>query len=381
LPQKIARRVVANLDAAPTPLAPIVPLVETAHERIVLEIMRGCPNGCRFCQAGMINRPARLRSVETLLAQAEAIYHNTGYDEIGLLSLSSSDYPQLNELTARLTEKFEPRGVNLSLPSLRVNRKLLELPQQLGAVRRGGLTLAPEAGSDRLRAVINKDVTNDHLLDACAEAFRRGWRNLKLYFMIGLPTETEDDIAAIADLCNRAAAAAPGKIRGAVINCAVSNFIPKPFTPFQWCPMDAPETLRAKQSLLLRHIDRRRVDCKTHDRETGALEAALARGDRRLGAVIKTAFERGARLENWSEHFKLATWESAFASHHLTISQFSELRFAPDEILPWSHIDLGVSDDFLRREYAKSIAAERTASCVDSCAGCGVGGYGWQVVN
>ncbi|MDR0868673.1 MAG: TIGR03960 family B12-binding radical SAM protein [Planctomycetota bacterium] len=344
LPAKIARRVVADLDAAPVSLAPIVPLVETAHERVVLEIMRGCPNGCRFCQAGQINRPVRYRSVATLLAHADAIYRATGYDEIGLLSLSSSDYPHLEELTTALDAKFAPLGVGLSLPSLRVNSKLLDLPRRLQTVRKSGLTFAPEAGSDRLRAVINKRVTNEDLLAGCEEAFRRGWKAVKLYFMLGLPTETDDDVLAIAELCN-AAAGRRGKI-----TCAVGNFIPKPFTPLQWCPMTAPEILRARQQLLLRSVNRRAVDCKCHDIEVSVLEAALARGDRRLGKVILAAWQNGARLDNWSEHFNRAAWEKAFAENGLTPAEFAEREFSPDAILPWSHLD-AANEDWLRREY------------------------------
>lgn len=370
--KKILRRAVKDLSAARAPLRPVVPVVETAHERVVLEIMRGCPNGCRFCQAGIINRPVRWRTADELAAQAEAIYACTGFDEIGLLSLSSSDYPELDALTEKLDTAFAPRGVNLSLPSLRVNERFLELPKKFKTVRKAGLTLAPEAGSDRLRAVINKDVTNENLLKACAEAFANGWQAVKLYFMIGLPTETDADVEAVADLCNAAAGLCRKRGRGAVVTCSVSNFIPKPFTPFQWEGMVAPDELRRRQGLIAARAHRKLVDFKAHDTGITSLEGAFARGGRELGAVILHAWEHGARLDNWTEYFRLDLWDAAFAAAGLDREVMAARRFPVGGDTPWRKIDIGVTEDFLRREYEKSLTGERTPACTRACSGCGV---------
>lgn len=368
----IQRRVVRDFDHSRINLRPVVPIVEVAHERVVLEIMRGCPNGCRFCQAGVINRPVRWRRADDLVAEAETIYACTGYDEIGLLSLSSSDYPELDELTEKLDAAFAPRGVNLSLPSLRVNERFLELPKKFKTVRKSGLTLAPEAGSDRLRAVINKDVTNENLLKACAEAFARGWQAVKLYFMIGLPTETDEDVVAIAELSNAAARLCKKRGRGAAVTCSVSNFIPKPFTPFQWEGMDAAEELARKQRLIANAVNRKLVDFKAHDIGISTMEGAFARAGRELGPVILRAWEQGARLDNWTEYFLPAVWDAAFAAAGLDKVAMARRAFPVGGDTPWRKIDIGISEDFLRREYEKSRRAERTPACGRGCAGCGV---------
>ncbi len=375
----VKRRVLESFATYPLPQKPVVPVVESVHERAVLELMRGCPNGCRFCQAGMACRPVRERPVPAVLAGAEGCYRNTGYDEIGLLSLSTSDYSGFDELLEKLDAHFTPMGVNVSLPSLRVDHALHAIPKRLTSVRKSGLTIAPEAGSDRLRAAINKDVTNEDLLNSVEEAFRQGWKAVKLYFMIGLPTETDEDVAAIAELANAAARMqARGKARGPAITASVSNFVPKPFTPFQWEAMDAVEELRRKQDIVARLIDRKKVSYKAHDPEVSFLEGTLSRADRRVGRVVLRAWRAGARLDAWSDFFRPALWRDAFAAEGLAPETFALPERSPGLSLPWSHIDSGLSEAFFLRERARSREGVRTGKCAaGSCAGCGVAGCGY----
>lgn len=376
----VKRRVLESFATYPLPQKPVVPVVETVHERAILELMRGCPNGCRFCQAGMACRPVRERPVSAVLAGAEGCYRNTGYDEIGLLSLSTSDYSQFDRLLAQLDERFTPLGVNVSLPSLRVDHALHAIPKRLTSVRKSGLTIAPEAGSDRLRAAINKDVTNENLLASVQEAFRQGWKSVKLYFMIGLPTETDEDVAAIAELANAAARMqGKSKSRGPAITASVSNFVPKPFTPFQWEPMDTVEELRRKQDILARLVDRRKVSYKAHDPEVSFLEGALSRADRRAGRVMLRAWQNGARMDAWSDFFRPALWREAFAAEGLDPVQFANLERPTATPLPWEHIDSGLSRAFFLRERAYCASGVRTAKCgPGSCAGCGVSGCAFR---
>lgn len=367
----VQRRVLENFATHPLPEHPVVPVIETVHERAVLELMRGCANGCRFCQAGMVCRPVRERPVEALMAGAEECYRNTGFDQIGLLSLSTSDYSRFDELLAALDDRFSPQGVNISLPSLRVDHALAAIPKRLTSVRKSGLTIAPEAGSDRLRAAINKDVTNENLLNSVQEAFGQGWKSVKLYFMVGLPTETDEDVAAIAELAN-AAAQMQGRGRGTAITASVSNFVPKPFTPFQWEKMESVAELKRKQDIISRLIDRKRVSYKAHDPEVSVLEGTLSRGDRRVGAVMRRAWELGARLEAWSDHFRPDIWQQAFAECGLD-PQALLCERPTVSVLPWDCVDSGLSREFLLRERSKSLHGERTAKCAPgSCAGCGI---------
>ena len=375
-PYPVRRRVLENFAAFAPPRCPVVPVVETVHERIVLEIMRGCPNGCRFCQAGMICRPLRERPVAGLVENARENFRRTGYDEIGLLSLSTSDYGHFDQLLAELDAEFAPLGVNISLPSLRVDHTLTGIPKRLHSVRKSGLTIAPEAGTDRLRAVINKDVTNDNLLASVEEAFRQGWRNVKLYFMIGLPTETDEDVAAIVELSNAAGRLRPrGKARGAAVTASVSNYIPKPFTPFQWEEMDSPEEFARKQDIIARGVCRKNVDFKGHDPRVSFLEGVFARADRRLGAAILHAWRAGARLEAWSDHFRPELWEEAFRAAGIDARRYACASRALDAVLPWEHIDSGLRREFFLREREKSRQQVPTPQCsAESCAGCGVAG-------
>ncbi len=372
-PATVRRRLVADLDAAPHPVRPVVPTAETAHERVTVEIMRGCPNGCRFCQAGMIHRPRRVRSVETVCRLAHEGLANTGYDEIGLLSLSTGDHPDFGALVTALDDAFAPQRVSLSLPSLRVDAALRGIPSRVRSVRKGGFTSAPEAGAERLRAVINKAVSDADLLAGAEAAFQAGWRTVKLYFMIGLPTETDEDVDAIAALANRVAALRRGKKGGRAVTLSVSNFVPKPWTPFQWHGMDAPDVLRQKQQRIADAVDSRRIAFHGHDVETSILEGALARGDRRLGAVVLAAWRAGARLCAWTEHFRPDLWRAAFADAGRDPAAEACRARTPGGPLPWGHLDGGVAEAFLLREREKALAAERTAPCAPGrCPGCGV---------
>lgn len=381
LPFPIERRVVVDFPAAPQVRKPIVPIHETVHERAVLEIMRGCPNGCRFCQAGYTTRPQRERSPESLRQAAGDCLAATGYDEVGLLSLSTSNHSQFDQLVETLDSELAPRGISLSLPSLRVDHALSGIPSRVASVRKSGLTVAPEAGSDRLRAVINKHVKNDDLLAAAEEAFSRNWRQMKLYFMVGLPTETEEDVLAIARLSEAAARKKPrggpgGKGGGrAPIHLSVSNFVPKAHTVFQWCGAAHPDIWAARQRLIAENVNRRLVAYHGHDVSTSLLEAVISRGDRRLGAVILSAWKKGARLDAWSEHFQPGVWNEAFMEHGLDPVAIATRDIALDAPLPWDHISMGISKEFFLREWKKAHEAAWTAACgKGSCAGCGVAG-------
>ena len=384
-PFPVGRRVVTDFDAAPQVRRPVVPIHETVHERAVLEIMRGCPNGCRFCQAGYATRPVRERDPEKLFSAVMDCLAATGYDEVGLLSLSTSNYSRFDELLSRLDAELAPKGVGLSLPSLRVDHALSGIPARLASVRKSGLTVAPEAGSDRLRAVINKDVKNSDLLAAAEEAFRRNWRQMKLYFMIGLPTETDEDVAAIAELSEEAARKRGGGGKGgkgaggkAAIHLSVSNFVPKAHTAFQWFGADHPDRWSEKQRLLAARVNRRLVAYHGHDVSTSLLEAALARGDRRLGRVILSAWRLGARLDAWTEHFRPAAWNEAFRENGLDPVALATRAIEPGSPLPWDHIDNGMDPRFLLREWERALTGNKTDACAPGqCAGCGIAGCGF----
>ncbi len=382
VPFPVQRSIVKDMDAAWQPVKPVVPIHETVHERVVLEIMRSCPNGCRFCQAGFATRPLRERSPKDLYNAACQAITATGYDEIGLLSLSTSNYSRFDELVEMLDTEFAPQGVGLSLPSLRVDHALAKLPARFKTVRKSGLTVAPEAGSDRLRAVINKDVKNSDLLKAAEEAFNQGWQQIKLYFMLGLPTETDEDALAIADLAHQAALRKKRGPKGKpAITLSVSNYVPKPFTPFQWCGAAGPEVWTHRQKLLADTINRRLALFKGHGVSTSLLEAAISRADRRMGNVMLTAWRKGARLDAWSEYFQPGLWNEAFTKCGLEPVQLACRDIPVDTPLPWDHIDCGVSKAFLRRELEKALTATPTAACgKESCAGCGVAECGFATL-
>ncbi len=381
VPTKIKKRIVEDMDKAPYPEKLVMPYIETVHDRIVLEIYRGCIRGCRFCQAGMVYRPIREKSVETLCKQAKCLYDNTGYDEISLISLSISDYSELPALTDSLLEWTDDAHVSLSLPSLRIDSFSEELMKKVSSVRTGGITFAPEAGTQRLRDVINKNVSEEDLMRSVGIAFRGGKSNVKLYFMNGLPTETDDDIRGIAALAKKVvdqyfALPKPERPKGLGVTVSVSCFVPKPFTPFQWEKQDTFDELMRKQSLLKECITDRRIRYAYHDAKVSFIEAVLARGDRRLAPVIAELCEKGIMLDAWDEFFNYDAWISAFEKCGIDPAFYTSRGFGLDEVLPWDIIDIGVTKAFLRRERDKAYKGETTPSCAEKCSGCGANKLG-----
>ena len=366
LPFPVKRRVVADFDKTPFPTKQIVSYVQTVHERFAIEIMRGCVNGCRFCQAGMITRTQRQRSPETIIRLAQEGFEQTGYDEVGLLSLSSSDYAGITDLARRLNDHFEPMGVGISLPSLRIGTVLATLPKEMSRVRKGGLTIAPEAASERLRNIINKPVRDDHLLEGCREAFKSGYNHVKLYFMLGLPGETDDDLRAIGTLSDRVAMERTKIGKGpAKVAVSVSSFVPKCGTPFQWSPMLSRDEWKRRQNIIRDSTHVKTVKVKVHDPETSYLEGILSRGDRRLGKVIERAWRNGARFDGWDEHLKLDIWMEAFSFFNMDADWIGLRQRELDEILPWVIVNDTVSEAFLKRELNRSYKGMVTLTCAD----------------
>jgi len=352
----------------------VVPYLETVHDRGAIEIQRGCSRGCRFCQAGIIYRPVRERPQEEVLWAVGELIANCGYSEASLVSLSSSDYHHIDELVAGLFHRYQSDNLILSLPSLRIDSFSVRLLDSLAAHKRTGLTFAPEAGSERLRQTINKNTSDDTILETAAEAFARGWSGLKLYFMLGLPTETTADIEAIIELVERLRLLGrKTKGKPTQLRISLSTFIPKPHTPFQWVAQASEQQLSAKHELLKQGLRRKEIRLSWHDPEVSLLEAALSRGDRRLGKVIYRAWQKGSVFDSWSEHFNYQNWRSAFTEAGLEPA-FYALRQRPlDEPLPWAHIDTGISEAFLKQEYSYALENRATSDCRhQDCNACGL---------
>lgn len=371
------KRIIRDMNKVEYPERFIVPYIDTVHDRIVLEIFRGCTRGCRFCQAGMIYRPIREKNFARLKEILEKLIKTTGYDEISLVSLSTSDYSQLAELTDYLVEEYATKNVGISLPSLRLDNFSMEIANKIQKVRKSGLTFAPEAGSQRLRDVINKGITEEDLTRASRQAFEMGWNNIKLYFMIGLPTETYDDLDGISDLAYEVVDIYKdvhnGKFKGKFnVTVSTSTFVPKPFTPFQWNPQDMKSSVVEKQRHLVRKLKNRNITYNYHDSDTSLMEAVFARGDRRLGKVLLRAHELGAKFDGWDEHFDLEIWKQAMEECGLDISFYAHRTRELDEVFPWDHIDVGVSKKFLIREAKKALNEEITPDCRKGCNGCGI---------
>lgn len=376
-PEKIEKRLMMNLDETFYPESFVVPSIEIIHDRAVEEIFRGCIRGCRFCQAGFLYRPVREKSIETINKQCRDLCESTGYDEVSLSSLSSSDYSKVVELLTTLNEWTGDEKVSISLPSLRVDGFTDDIMSKIKTVRKSGLTFAPEAGSQRLRNVINKNVFEDELLKTCDIAFSGGWSKVKLYFMIGLPTETLDDVAQIAQLGQKVVDTYyknPNKQKGKAVSVTVSasSFVPKPFTPFQWEPQDTIPKLHEKQQHLKNSITTRKITYNYHDADTSFLEAVFARGDRKLCKVLKLANEKGFHFDGWDDCFSLNEWMKLFEECGIDTAFYANRRRSFDEILPWDHIDYGVTKEFFISECKKAYEAATTPNCREKCSNCGI---------
>lgn len=377
-PAKVKKRIIKDFDKVYFPDSFVVPFTSIVHDRAVIEVLRGCIRGCRFCQAGFIYRPFREKNIDTITNETKCLCQQTGYEEVSLSSLSTSDYTKINELLEKLSDYTDEEKINLSLPSLRIDNFSKELIDRIAAVRKSGLTFAPEAGTQRLRDVINKNITGDEIMRTCRLAFDEGYQTVKLYFMLGLPEETMEDVEGIAKLSQDIVDLyyeTPKEKRGKNIQVSVSaaTFVPKPFTPFEFEPQATPEEISRKQKHLLDCINSKKIKCSYHQQNVSILEAVLARGDRRLCRAVYTAWKKGCTLDSWDEHFRYDLWLEAFEQCGVDIGFYANRRRSYDEIMPWSHLDYLISKDFLIRENKKAHNAQTTRNCKEGCSGCGVG--------
>lgn len=375
-PERVKKRIISDLDTVFYPESFVVPFIDIVHDRAVEEIFRGCIRGCRFCQAGFLYRPIREKSSDTVNKQCRSLCDTTGYDEISLSSLSTSDYTQLQSLLEGIFSWSEDDKVSVSLPSLRVDNFSDELMEKLQKVRKSGLTFAPEAGTQRLRDAINKNVTEREVIETSRKAFSGGWTNVKLYFMMGLPTETNEDVVGIADLAQKVVDEFyknPNKPKGKGVNVSisVSCFVPKPFTPFQWEAQDTMEQLKAKQHLLLESVKSRKISVSYHDARTSFLEGVFARGDRRLCDVMERAWRKGCRFDSWDECFSFEKWMEAFEECGVDPYFYTSRKRNYDEVLPWDHMDYGISNKFFQKEAEKAYKSVTTPHCREKCNACG----------